>query len=146
MTDRIDRDHLNLGIASMVSLRGTCTRAMVGCVITLGGRIISTGYVGSPSGLPHCIDHGCIIGPEGGCIATVHAEAGAITFAARKGVALEGATLYTTLSPCLHCAKLIINAGITRVVYRDDYREDCGVELLRKANITVVKEEVGNFG
>lgn len=137
MDKRISRDSLNLAIAHMVSLRGTCERASVGCVICQEGRVVSTGYVGSPSKTPHCTDAGCIIGPDGGCIRTSHAEAGAIAFAARKGVALEGSTLYTTLSPCLSCAKLIVNSGISRVVYQQKYRDESGLALLKQAGVIV---------
>lgn len=134
---RVGRHTLNMMIAQLISQRSTCNRAQVGCVITQEGRIVSTGYGGAPSGLPHCMDVGCKIGPDGGCIRTSHAEAGAIAFAARKGVALEGATLYVTLSPCLSCAKLIINAGISRVYYLEPYRDLSGIELLEKAGVSV---------
>jgi len=132
---RILRDVLNMSIATLIAQRGTCTRAQVGCVITIDNRIVSTGYVGSPSGLPHCLDDGCIIGLDGGCTRTSHAEAGAIAFAARKGISLEGSTMYVTLSPCTSCAKLIINAGIKRLFYLKQYRDISGLELLGKAGI-----------
>lgn len=144
MRARLSRDAVNLAIAQLMSQRGTCSRARVGCVIARNGRIISTGYAGAPSGVPHCIDVGCLLGPDGGCIRTSHAEAGAIAFAARHGLALEGASLYVTLSPCLTCAKLIINAGITHVFYLDCYRDGSGLELLQKAGVKIthlLKEE-----
>ena len=135
---RISRDEMNMEIALIVAKRSTCNRARVGCVITQEGRIVSTGYGGAPSGLPHCLDEGCLIGENDmGCIRTTHAEQGAIAFAAKKGVSLEGSTLYVSLSPCLPCAKLIINAGIKRVIYLEQYRKTDGVELLKKAGISV---------
>ena len=137
MAKRIGRDELNMRIAQLIAMRGTCQRGMVGCVITQDGRVVSTGYVGAPSGLPHCKDTGCEIGANGGCSTTSHAEAGAIAFAARKGVSLEGATLYVTMSPCDTCAKLIINAGIRCIIYKDGYRDTAGLELLVMAGLEV---------
>lgn len=136
---RITRDQMFMAIANIVSFRSTCLRAKVGAVIVQDNRIVSTGYVGAPSGLPHCLDVGCEIGPDGGCIRTVHAEVNAIAFAARAGIKLEGSTLYVTMSPCLNCAKLIINAGIREVVYRDEYRDPSGLKLLRQAGIEIYK-------
>ncbi len=137
MGTRISREDLAMSLAELVAQRGTCQRSKVGCVIALEGRIVTTGYVGSPPGLPHCLDVGCLVGPSGGCIRTVHAEAGAIAFAARKGIAIEGAILYTTLSPCEACAKLILGAGIQKVVYREEYRDRSGLELLNAAGVEV---------
>lgn len=139
MSERVSRDEMIMLIAGVVALRSTCKRGKVGCVITRDNRIISTGYVGAPAGLPHCIEGECEIGPDGGCIATSHAEAGAIAFAARKGIATEGSTLYTTLSPCLSCAKDIINAGIKRVVYLREYRDLSGLTLLMRAGVSVLR-------
>lgn len=143
MDKRIGRESLFLNIAHLISLRGTCTRNNVGCVITSNdGRIISTGYTGSPSGLPHCIDEGCIISPTtGGCIRTVHAEQGAITYAAKHGIKLEGSILYTTLSPCIDCAKAIIGAGIKKVIYLNKYRDETGLQYLQSSGI-IIKEGV----
>lgn len=135
--ERVSRDIVNMIIARAIALRSTCTHAQVGVVITLENRVVSTGYGGAPSGLPHCTDVGCLEGPDGGCIRTAHAEAGAIAFAARKGISLEGGTLYTTLAPCLACAKLIINAGIKRVVYLESYRDPRGLILLKQAGIEI---------
>lgn len=138
MVERIDRDEMMMRIAAVVSQRGTCERASVGAVIALEGRIISSGYVGSPSGLPHCTEVGCEIGNHGGCRRTVHAESNAIAFAAREGIATRGSTIYVTHSPCYDCAKLILNAGIRRVVYEVDYRDGTGRELLRAAGIELI--------
>lgn len=135
MTDRISRDQMLMEMAIIASKRSTCTRKHVGAIIAIEGRPISVGYAGAPSGLPHCLEHGCLTGPDGGCIRTQHAEANAIAFAARKGIATERATLYTTVSPCLACAKLIINAGIEEVWFLELYRKMEGVELLGKLGI-----------
>ena len=123
-----------MDIAFAVSARGTCSRAQVGAVIARDFRVISTGYNGVPSGMGHC-DH---TQDEQGCKHSVHAEANALVFAARHGLSVEGCTLYTTYSPCYECAKLIVNAGITRVAYSLLYRDYSGVELLRDAGITVL--------
>jgi dCMP deaminase len=124
-------DEYFMEIVKMVGSRGTCDRGRAGCVITKNKRIISTGYVGSPVGLPHCDDIGhemhTVIHPDGTrtrhCIRTTHAEQNAICQAARFGVALEGATLYCKMTPCYTCAKMIINAGIKRVVCEQDYHD-----------------------
>lgn len=116
-------------IVEMVGTRGTCDRGRIGCVITKDNRILSTGYVGSPSGIAHCdeIDHEMhTVTYEDGhqsrhCIRTTHAEQNAISQAARSGIALEGGTLYIKMTPCYTCAKMLITAGIKRVVCEKDY-------------------------
>ena len=134
---RINRSEMLMEMAQTVAKRSTCLRLSVGAVIAKEGRVISTGYAGSPAGTPHCDDTNCF--PDKPCYRTVHAEAGAITFAARHGVALEGTTLYCTHSPCLDCAKLIINAGIKQVVYNIAYRKTEGIELLSSAGVMVIQ-------
>lgn len=138
---RPPREEVFMDIAQILSERSTCLRAKVGVVVVRDNRIISTGYAGAPSGRSHCDDPGvgCIVGPDKGCIRTIHAEANAIAFAAKHGVALEGSTLYTTLAPCYTCSKLIINAGIVCVVYREPYRDTQGMELLRESKIGVTQ-------
>lgn len=140
-----DRDAYAMGIARLTAAQSTCDRANVGAVIALDGRIIGTGYNGAPAGMPHC-DHTCLCippNPRAGddwhfdgcpalapCTISVHAEANVIAFCAKYGLKTNGATLYTTLSPCYPCAQLIINAGITRVRYANAYRDVSGLELL----------------
>lgn len=122
-------DEYFMEIVEMVGSRGTCDRGRSGCVITKDKRIISTGYVGAPIGLPHCDEKGHemhTVRHEDGnetmhCIRTTHAEQNAIVQAARVGIALEGATLYCKMTPCYVCAKMIVNAGIKRVVCAQDY-------------------------
>lgn len=130
-SNRLGIDQLFMSMAHLMAERGTCTRAKVGAIVVRDRRIISTGYVGSPPGEVHCIDVGCSVGPDGGCLRTIHAEANAIGYAARHGVSLEGAMLYTTVSPCLTCAKLILAAGIGSVVSHANYRDTQPFELLR---------------
>lgn len=127
------REDVLIQQAAQVSRLGTCNRLRVGAVIARGQRVLSSGYNGAPAHMPHC-DHGP---DESGCRATVHAEANAIVWAARQGVQTDGSILYVTHTPCLECAKLIINAGIWRVVFLDDYRLTEGKELLNAAGIVV---------
>lgn len=122
--------------------QSTCARNHVGCVIARDRRIIATGYNGAPAGMSHCIhppdeEVEYSWGFRSGCKVAVHAEANALAFAARHGLATEGATLYTTLSPCYECAKLIINSGIVEVYYLREYRTPEGVALLALANVEV---------
>lgn len=122
-------DEYFMEIVKMVGSRGTCDRGRSGCVITKDKRIISTGYVGSPIGLKHCDEVGhemhTVVHADNHesrhCIRTAHAEQNAIVQAARFGVALDGSTLYCKMTPCYACAKMIINAGIKRVVCEQDY-------------------------
>lgn len=110
-------DDYFMALAKIVATRSTCDRARAGAVLVKNRRIISTGYNGAPPGLPHCDGPAGHLMEEGHCIRTLHGEENAILqVAAVGGVSTEGATLYTTFSPCYHCAKKIIMAGIKRVV------------------------------
>jgi dCMP deaminase len=134
MRGRPNRETTLLGTAYLWADRSTCARLKVGCVISRDGRILVQGYNGAPAGMPHCdYPHE----PED-CLA-VHAEANAIAFAARWGVMLEGAMLTCTHQPCLNCARLIINAGISRVIFSEPYRLKDGLRLLQEAGIEVLK-------
>jgi dCMP deaminase len=124
-------------IATVISERGTCTRLQVGAVIAREGRIISTGYVGSPPGANHCTPELDRLDSLLGCQRTTHAEANAIAFAARAGTSTENAEIFITHSPCLACAKLVAAAGISRVVYEQPYRITDGIDLLDQLGITV---------
>lgn len=112
--------------AHAFSSRSTCSRLHVGAVLARDSRVIATGYNGAPAGMPHC-RHQTAGEP---CISAVHAEANAVAFAARHGIATDGATLYVTHSPCLECAKLLVNAGVARVIYATRYRLADGLRLL----------------
>lgn len=140
---RSTRSEMFVGILEIVKKRSTCSRSQVSALIAKENRIISMGYGGSPSGLPHCLDEGCIMGPNGGCIRTIHAECNAIAFSARHGISIEGADLWTSLSPCIDCAKLIINSGVTSVYYLEEYRNTEGIKLLIAAGIKVFQYENG---
>lgn len=122
-------DEYFLEIVKTVAKRATCNRGRSGCVIVKNKQILVTGYVGSPTGLPHCDEVGHLfrkhIDEDGNisnhCVRTVHAEQNAICQAAKRGIALEGATLYCTMTPCRICAMMIINCGIKRVVCQNKY-------------------------
>ena len=122
MGTRSSWDQYFMDIAKQVATRATCDRKHVGAVIVRGRTILSTGYNGSIRGLPHCDDVGHMM-ENGHCVATVHAEANAIIQAATNGVSIDGATIYTTASPCWPCFKLIANAGLVRIVFGEFYRD-----------------------
>jgi dCMP deaminase len=130
--ERPTMDMTLLATAFVMARRGTCSRAQVGCVVALDGRILSTGYNGTPRGMAHC-EHA----DAEPCATSVHAEANAVAFAARHGVGLDGSVLYTTLSPCVVCAQLAVNAGIVRVVCAKVYRNTDGLDLLLRASVAV---------
>ena len=132
---RISRHEMFREILEIIKKRSTCSRKQVAAIIEKDGRIISTGYAGAPSGLPHCIDIGCEIGKDGGCIRTVHAEANAISQAARHGVSINKSSIYVTASPCYNCFSLIINSGIKKIVYYEFYRDERILEISRKLGI-----------
>ncbi|MDR3117385.1 MAG: dCMP deaminase [Puniceicoccales bacterium] len=118
-----------MAVALLIATRSPCDRLHVGCVLVSGGangnRIVASGYNGFLAGLPH---ESCI--REGHELATVHAEQNAIADAAKRGVAVAGAQAYVTHYPCIHCAKILLAAGIGRICYREDYANDPLVERL----------------
>lgn len=138
---RITRPEMLSSIARVVSKRSTCPRKSVGAILVREGRVLSMGYNGAPSDLPHCTEVGCLIGPDGGCTRSQHAEANAIAFAARHGISTMDAELWVTLSPCPSCSKLIINAGIRVVYFTEVYRVSEGLDLLRSAGVGVYQVE-----
>ncbi len=136
MDGRASWDEYFMNIARMVATRATCDRKHVGAVLVRDRTLLSTGYNGSVRGLGHCSEEGHMM-EDGHCVRTVHAEANAIIQAAKNGVAIDGATIYTTASPCWPCFKIIANAGCQRIVfgefYRDqrifEYAQQLGIEL-----------------
>jgi dCMP deaminase len=126
-----------MNIARQVATRSTCDRKHVGAVIVRARTILSTGYNGSIRGLAHCDEVGHLM-EDGHCVRTVHAEANAIAQAARNGVAIDGAEIYITASPCWGCFRLLANSGIQRIYYGEFYRdvkihdfaEEAGIELV----------------
>ena len=147
MSDKYVRptvDEYMMQVMDAVAARATCNRGRSGCVIAKDGNILSTGYVGSPKGLPHCDDVGHLmksVTHEDGtttehCMRTVHAEQNALIYAARYGVAVDGATLYCRMTPCRTCAMLIINAGISRVVAQKHYQAgDESIEMFKATGV-----------
>ena len=128
-------DDKYLQMAAVWAKNSYCKRRQVGALLVKDKMIISDGYNGTPSGFENvCEDENGVTKPY-----VLHAEANAISKVAKSGNSSAGATLYITASPCIECAKLIIQAGFTRVVYKDEYRLLDGVELLRRAGIEVEK-------
>ncbi len=127
-------DDYFMSITFQVAKRSTCDRAQVGAIIVKDRRILTTGYNGAPAGLPHCDEVGHLM-INGHCVRTLHAEQNAIIQAALHGVGVEGGVIYVTHQPCLTCAKMIINAGIRRVVYAGHYPDPNAVEFLRAAGV-----------
>lgn len=135
---RVCWDDYFMKIAEQVSTRATCDRLHVGAVIVKDRTILSTGYNGSIKGTPHCDDEGHQM-VDNHCVRTVHAETNSLIQAARNGVKIEGANIYVTAFPCYGCFKLIANAGIKTVFYKDAYRVDEKViEAAKLAEVNLV--------
>lgn len=139
-------DEYFMEIAGLVARRSTCLRRQVGAVMVLEKRILATGYNGAPSGLAHCEEVGCLrqrynvpSGERQELCRGIHAEQNAIIQAAMYGIPLKGATLYCTHQPCVLCTKMLINAGIQRIVFRGSYPDPLAVELLGEAGIELEK-------
>ena len=137
---RPSRHSIYMKMAHLAKLRSTCSKRQVGAVLVKGGRIIATGYNGSPSGMPHCIDEGCLI-YEGHCVNTVHAEASVISMCSKYGIATDNTEMYVTTLPCGHCAKLLINAGVKKVYYDDEYESDLSKYFFKKAGVELYQIE-----
>jgi dCMP deaminase len=128
-------------IAAQVARRSTCPRAAVGAVIVRDKRILTTGYNGAPKGLAHCTEAGCLM-VNGHCVRTLHAEQNAIIQGALHGVDVSGSTIYVTHQPCLLCAKMIINAGIERVVYGGDYPDELACSFMEEAGLELCRSNL----
>ncbi|MEG1831543.1 MAG: cytidine/deoxycytidylate deaminase family protein [Raoultibacter sp.] len=131
-------------LATEVASRTTCLRRAVGAVIVKDRRILSTGYNGVPTGIRHCDEVGCLrqqLGVPSGqrheICRGLHAEQNAIIQAARYGTNIEGASIYITTQPCIVCAKMIINAGITEIVYQNPYPDELSQDMLAESGITL---------
>jgi len=140
---RLSWDEYFMQICAVVAQRSTCTRAAVGAVIVHDRNILATGYNGSPAGMPHCTEVGCLVytstHPDGAveenCLRTIHAEINAIAQAAKSGVSIRGSDIYITHSPCLHCLKVLINTGIGRVCYGKPYKIEGLSDLVTRSGI-----------
>lgn len=161
---RISRDEMFTQITQVVAQRSTCHRFKVGALIVKEGRIISMGYNGPVAGRPECkkiptfeelitdpvyqgraaskviqeLENHPFLCEGPGCTRSLHAETNAIAFAAKAGVSVEGCTLYCSLSPCINCAKVIVNSGIREVKFLKKYRNEEGIRFLQESGIAVV--------
>ncbi len=139
-------DEYFIKMAELAATRSTCIRRQVGAVIVKDKRVITTGYNGAPKGIEHCEDRGGCLREQMGipsgerhelCIA-LHAEQNAIIQAATLAQSIEGATIYVTHQPCVICSKMIINAGIRRIVVKEGYPDDLAVKLLEEAGLKII--------
>jgi len=144
MEKRPSWDEYFMEMAEIASKRSTCLRRRVGAVLVKNNHIISTGYNGAISGIKHCEDVGCLreklkipSGQRHEICRGAHAEENTIIQAALHGTNTENAVLYTTFTPCTHCAKIIANAKIRKVVCKEKYPDDLGIKLLKEAGIEV---------
>jgi len=141
---RPDWDDYFMDIVALVSKRSSCLRRPVGAALIRDRRVLATGYNGAPSGLRHCLEIGCIreqrnipSGERHELCRGLHAEQNAIIQAAYHGVSVKGSTLYCTNHPCVICAKMIINAGIVKIIIKGTYKDDLAKDLLAEAGIMV---------
>jgi dCMP deaminase len=149
MTTRPTWDQYFMTITRQVAERSTCTRAKVGALIARDKNILASGYNGSPAGMPHCTDVGCLVyssrTPSGeveeNCFRTIHAEINAIAQAAKNGASIRDADIYITHTPCIHCFKVLINTGIRRIVYEQTYKLHTLEELLRHTSVELRRVE-----
>ncbi len=150
---RLEWDAYFMRIAQLVAERSTCTRAKIGAVIVKDRNIIATGYNGSPSGMPHCTDAGCLVyrttNPDGreeeNCFRTIHAEINAIAQAAKNGTMIDEGSIYVTSSPCIHCLKVIVNVGMRTIYYGKPYKIDTVQEMLDVSGVTLTQVEVSEL-
>lgn len=143
--ERPSWDQYFMSIARLAATRSTCLRRQVGAVIVKDKKILATGYNGAPVGLKHCLDIGCLreeLGIPSGerhelCRAT-HAEQNAIAQAATFGVSIKGSVIYSTAHPCILCSKLLINAGINKIIIEDSYPDEMSRQMLNEAGVKIV--------
>ena len=135
-------DEYFMSIAEQVSGRSTCLRRHTGAVLVKGKRILATGYNGVPSGLAHCEEVGCLreqrnieSGSHHELCRGIHAEQNAVIQAAKHGIPIDGASVYSTHQPCVLCAKILLNAGVTEIMFREPYPDPLSQELLAEAGV-----------
>jgi dCMP deaminase len=145
MDTRPSWDEYFMSIARLVAGRSTCMRRQVGAILVKDRRILATGYNGAPAGLPHCDETGCVRAERGipsgerhELCRGIHAEQNAIIQSANYGTGISGATIYTTHHPCSVCAKMIVNAGVVRVVADGGYPDDLAPSMLTQAGVSVI--------
>lgn len=140
-------DEYFMQMAELTAKRSTCLRRQVGAAIVCDRHVVATGYNGAPRGIAHCEERGGCLrqqmnipsGERHELCRALHAEQNAIIQAAALGQSVEGATIYITHQPCVICAKMIINAGIKRIIIRDGYPDEMAVEILQEAGIKIEK-------
>ena len=150
--DRPSWETYFMDIAELVSKRSTCIRRAVGAIIVKNKRILSTGYNGAPTGIRHCTEVGCLreelnvpSGEKHELCRGIHAEQNAIIQAAFHGVSIENADLFCTNLPCSICAKMLINAGIKKIYYKDGYADSISKDMLEEAGVKLIKVDSGNL-
>lgn len=144
-----DWNNTFLHIAETFAKQSTCVKRQVGAVLVKDLRILSTGYNGTPTGFVNCCDvftseFGCLNGlkmthHEFADMYEIHAEQNCLSFAAKNGISCKDTTLYVTTAPCVNCAKVIIASGVTKVVYKDSYKNNLGLNLLKVAKVEVLQ-------
>ncbi len=146
MNDRPTWDEYFMRMAHVIATRSTCLRRHVGALLVRDKRILATGYNGAPAGLPHCEEVGCrraelgvASGQRQELCRALHAEQNAIIQGALHGVSVCDSVLYCTTQPCVICAKMLINAGVRRIVYEADYDDELSLEMLREAGIELLR-------
>jgi dCMP deaminase len=142
--DRPDNDTYFMRMAELAATRSTCLRRNVGAVVVKEKRVLTTGYNGAPKGLRHCAEVGCLrltnnieSGTRHELCRGVHAEQNAVIQAAYFGVSIKDSTIYTTNYPCVMCAKILVNAGVREIVYRDDYVDELSGMVLEESRVVV---------
>ena len=150
--DRPSWETYFMDIAELVSKRSTCIRRAVGAIIVKDKRILSTGYNGAPTGIRHCTEVGCLreelnvpSGEKHELCRGIHAEQNAIIQAAFHGVSIKNADLFCTNLPCSICAKMLINAGIKKIYYKDGYADSISKDMLAEAGVKLIKVNSGNL-
>lgn len=150
MESRPSWEQYFMDIASLVSSRSTCIRRQVGAVLVRDKHVIATGYNGAPRGVSHCLEVGCLrekmnipSGERHEMCRGTHAEQNAIIQAALHGVSTAGSTLYCTYQPCILCAKMLINAGVEKVIFRGEYPDGLAMELMNEAGLIIRQWEQG---
>ncbi|MGC8960351.1 MAG: deoxycytidylate deaminase [Chloroflexia bacterium] len=141
-------DEYFMRITQEVAQRSTCLRRQVGAILVKDKHILATGYNGAPTGLPHCEEVGCLrerlgipSGERAELCRGLHAEQNAIIQAAVHGVQIRGSTLYSTTQPCILCAKMLINAGVVRIVYQGPYPDELARQMMDEAGLEIVRWE-----
>jgi dCMP deaminase len=148
MMSRPDNDTYFMRMADLVATRSTCLRRQVGAVIMKEKRVLTTGYNGAPKGLKHCAEVGCVrtqnnieSGTRHELCRGVHAEQNAVIQAAYFGASIKDASIYTTNFPCVMCAKILVNAGIIEVIYKDDYIDPLSKDIMNESQVVVRRYE-----